>query len=101
MKCPVCKGNMSVVKDVMPKEKVGFEAYKCENCGEELVNMAQLKSLAQKYRELRRAKDVRFAKWGNSLAIRIPTELVDELGIHEGMHALIRKEKEALKIMPG
>lgn len=91
---------MTVVNDVMPKEKVGFEAYKCEKCGEELMNMNQLKSLAQKYRELRKAKDVRFAKWGNSLAIRIPNELVGELGIQAGMHALIRKEKEGLKIIP-
>ncbi|MBI4141403.1 AbrB/MazE/SpoVT family DNA-binding domain-containing protein [Candidatus Woesearchaeota archaeon] len=100
MKCPICKGNMVVTKDVMPKEKVVFEAYKCEKCGEELMNMQQLKSLADKYMELRKAKDVSFAKWGNSLAVRIPKDIVGELGIKEGTHALVTREKESIKIVP-
>lgn len=92
---------MKLIADVTPKEKVAFEAYKCENCGEELVNMQQLKSLAQKYRELRKAKEVNFAKWGNSLAVRIPREIAGELGIKAGTPALITREKEAIKIIPG
>ena len=100
MECPLCKGKMNIVKDIMPKEKVDFEAYQCEKCGEQLINMQQLKVLAKKYRDLRKAKDTIFAKWGNSLAVRIPIEILGEMGIKEGTHALIKREKDAIKIVP-
>jgi len=43
--------------------------------------MKQLKVLASKYRKLRSAKDITFTKWGNSIAVRIPSEIVDEYNI--------------------
>lgn len=99
MKCPYCKRKMRTVQDVMPRERIEFEAYNCDKCGEELMDMKQLGALAEKYRQLRKAKDTRFAKWGNSIAIRIPREIAGELGIKEGTQALIKKEKEGLKII--
>jgi hypothetical protein len=91
---------MRKVRDVIPEDKITFEAYQCGSCGEELMGMLQLKQLAAKYRELRKARDITFAKWGNSIAVRIPNELVGAFGIKEGKQGLIKKEREGIKIIP-
>ena len=100
MKCHVCKGNMEKISGKMPIEKVEYEAYRCTQCGEKILNMEQLHDLANKYRTLRKAKQTSFAQWGNSLAIRIPEELVKELKIKPGTRAQITREKGILKIIP-
>jgi len=99
MKCPLCPGTMEEVEDTIKQDNVGFHAYKCSKCGEELMDMSQLKDLAKQYRELRKAKEITFAKWGNSLAVRIPNDLVRELNIKEGDHALLKRSKEGLEIV--
>lgn len=100
MKCPMCKKEMKKVKDVMEQDGIEFEAFKCNSCGEELMNMKQLKTLAKKYRKLRHAKEVTFAKWGNSIAVRIPREIINELHITSGTNGIITKEREGIKIIP-
>ena len=100
MKCPICSGNMEKMKDTIKQDGVEFEAYRCIKCGEEIMNMKQLKVLADKYRELRKAKDIIFAKWGNSLAVRIPSEVAEEYQISAGKHGILIKEKEGIKIIP-
>lgn len=98
MQCPICKGKMQKIKDRISQDKVGFEAYKCSSCGEELMNMSQLKSLAAKYRKLRHARPVRFAKWGNSIAVRIPKDFVNDFKIGDGKEGLMTKDKESIRI---
>ena len=94
------KGNMRKVTDLIKEDNVDFETYKCNNCGEELMDMKQLKVLANKYRELRKAKEISFAKWGNSIAIRIPNEFIKEYDIKVGKQAVIISQKGSLKITP-
>lgn len=101
MKCTICKkGIMEKVKDTIEQDGVEFEAYRCSSCGEEIVDMKQLESLAEKYRKLRKAKDVTFAKWGNSIAVRIPRDIVEEYGIKSGRQAILTKDKKGIKIIP-
>lgn len=101
MKCPMCKkGTMELEQDIIAEDGVVFEAYKCQECKETLLTTNQLKTLAEKYRQLRKAKDTIFAKWGNSLAVRIPNEIAAQFGIKQGRKALIKKEKEGIKIIP-
>jgi antitoxin MazE len=38
------------------------------------------------------------AKWGNSLAVRLPAELVRELGLKEGDQIILVKDDGALKV---
>lgn len=38
------------------------------------------------------------AKWGNSLAVRLPAELVRELGVKEGDQIELVKDDSALKV---
>lgn len=82
---------MNRVKDAIREDNVDFTAYQCSKCGEELLTMGQLKTLAGKYRQLRRSKETKITRWGNSLAVRIPQELARELGIHEGDAAVLKK----------
>ena len=91
---------MEKKKDVMEQDGIDFEAYKCQKCGEEIMNMKQLQALASKYRKLRHAKDITFAKWGNSLAVRIPSDIADEFHISAGKRGTLTKDKEGIKIIP-
>ena len=100
MKCPICKGNMKIINDLMEEDRVEFEAFKCVKCGEELMNMKQLKILAGKYRKLKKAKEITFTKWGNSIAVRIPQEIVNEYKIKEGKQGILTKEKNGIRIIP-
>jgi len=101
MKCPICKAEeMKEQKEIMEQDGIEFEAYKCPKCGEEIMNMKQLKVLADKYRQLRKAKDIVFSKWGNSLAVRIPSEYAEEYNLSAGKHGLMKKDKEGFKIIP-
>lgn len=38
------------------------------------------------------------AKWGNSLAVRLPSELVRELGLKEGDHIDLTRDDGAVKV---
>ena len=101
MKCPTCqKGTMEKMKDIIEQDGVEFDAFKCTECGEEIMTMKQLKVLAGKYRKLRDAKDITFAKWGNSIAVRIPSEIVEQYNISPGKHGTLTKDKEGIKIIP-
>lgn len=99
MKCPSCEGKMEPKESTL--DGITYRFHSCTSCGEELLDMKQLGKLAGKYRKLRKSKDVTFSKWGNSLAVRIPKDIADELGIKEGSQGLITKEKDGLKIIPG
>ena len=101
MECPICKkGTMEKTKDTIKQDGIEYETFKCVTCGEELMNMHQLKALASKYRKLRKAKDVVFSKWGNSIAVRIPCEIVGEYNISEGKHGVLTTDKEGIRIIP-
>ncbi len=100
MKCPLCKGKMEKIKDSTKEDKIEFEAFKCTSCGEEIMNMAQLKNLAQKYRKMRHAKEITFAKWGNSIAVRIPSDIAEEYHITSGKQGILTKDKQGIKIIP-
>lgn len=99
LKCPLCKGRMALKEDIIKEDGVMFNSYKCKSCGEELLDSNQLKALAKKYHSLRKAKDITFAKWGNSLAVRIPTKLAKDLHINAGTQGLLLKERGGLKIL--
>jgi|SRR3989344_2149283 len=101
MKCPICnKGKMEKVKDMMEQDGIEFEAFRCSNCGEEIMDMKQLKVLANKYRKFRRSKEIVFSKWGNSIAVRIPVDVVNEYHITSGKHGILTRAKEGIKIIP-
>ncbi len=101
MKCPLCQGMMVLKADKIEQDGVAFDAFRCTDCGEEIMTMKQLKVLAGKYRKLRKAKEITFAQWGNSLAVRIPRDVAEEYHLSAGSQAMLVKEKEGMRIIPG
>jgi hypothetical protein len=97
-KCYKCNAKMKVMQGIDP-EGIDYEYYRCVKCGEEILDMKQLHDAADKYKALRRAREGKFQKWGNSLAVRIPKQIADDLHIVPEKTCLIIKEKNALKII--
>ncbi len=100
MKCPYCRVKMQAKKDLFGSEQIEFEEFQCPKCGEELLTMDQLKELGEKHKQWRNAQRVKFSKWGNSIGIRIPQEVITQLHIKAGGIALVKTEKNSIKIVP-
>lgn len=96
-KCSECKGTMEELTEKTP-EGVGYSYYKCTNCGEEIVNMQQLHDVAEAYRTLKRY-NVRLSRWGMSLGLRIPKDLVQRYGLKNTAEVSIIPEKKGMKIV--
>ena len=97
MKCPNCHKKMNRGTDTL--DGVRYETFRCV-CGEELMDMQQLGRLARKFKKFREAKEVTFSKWGNSIGVRIPKEIVEEYNISSGSHGILTKDKEGIRITP-
>ena len=80
-------------------EGVEYSYYKCKNCGEEIVNMKQLHEVANQYRTLKKYQ-VKLSKWGLSLGLRIPKELVEKYKLKEEKEVSIIPEKKSIRIIP-
>ncbi|MBT4824652.1 AbrB/MazE/SpoVT family DNA-binding domain-containing protein [Candidatus Woesearchaeota archaeon] len=97
-KCPECNEKMKELKAKTP-EGVSYKYYKCKECGEEIVNMKQLHDVAQEYREMKKFH-AKLSKWGMSLGLRIPKELVKKYQFKKNKEVTIIPEKEGIKIIP-
>ncbi len=97
-KCSDCKGKMIELKDKTP-EGVEYNYFKCDKCGEEIVNMKQLHDVAQIYREMKKFH-AKVSKWGMSLGVRIPKELVEKYNFHDNEEVTIIPEDTGIKIIP-
>lgn len=93
--CSEC-GNKMVAKAGLTPESVEYHYYQCPKCGEEIVDMEQLHTVAEKYRILKTYR-VKVSKWGTSVGIRIPQELVKRY--HLGLEVSMIPEKEGIKII--
>jgi len=97
MNCPKCKGKMVEKKDKTP-EGVEYRYSKCSKCGEEIVDIKQLHQVAQQYREMKKYT-AKISKWGESLAIRMPKELVKQYNLKQNEDVTLIPEKKAIKIV--
>ncbi len=80
------------------QENIAYQYYKCTNCGEEIVDMQQLHAVADTYRMLKKYH-VKLTKWGLSLGLRIPKELVEHYKLSEEQEIIIIPEKKGLRIL--
>ena len=76
-KCSECGGVMREFQAKTP-ENVTYLYYRCGSCGNEIVDMNQLHSVAEKYRVMKKYS-AKVSRWGLSLGIRIPKELVKNI----------------------
>jgi len=96
-KCSICKKKMKE-KTAKTPEGVGYAYYQCEKCQEEMVDMKQLHSVAEKYRTLKKY-EVKLSKWGLSLGLRIPKELVDKYHLRDNEDVSIIPEEKGIRII--
>lgn len=80
-------------------EGVKYRYFRCGKCGEEIVDMRQLHNVAQKYKEMKRFS-AKISKWGMSLGLRIPKELVEKYKFRDNEEVTMIPEKEGIKIIP-
>ena len=80
-------------------EGVEYKYYKCTKCKREILDMKQLEDFAQKYREMKRF-NAKISKWGLSLGVRIPKELVKKYNLKGNSNVVIIPEKDGIRIIP-
>ena len=97
-KCSECNEEMIELEDKTP-EGVNYHYFKCKKCGEEIVNMRQLHDVAQVYREMKKFR-AKISKWGMSLGVRIPKELVEKYHLRDEEEVTIIPEEKGMKIIP-
>lgn len=97
-KCNDCEGKMEE-KEATTPEGVAYTYYKCKKCGEEIVNMKQLHSVAEKYRKMK-LYHAKMTQWGQSLGLRIPKTLVAKYHFKANEEVSIVPEDEGIKIIP-
>ena len=97
MNCAKCNVKMIEKEEINP-HGVSYKYFQCPKGGEELLNMQQLHEVAEKYREMKRYK-AKLSKWGSSIAVRIPKELLKEFHLKANEIVSLIPEKNAIKIM--
>ena|SRR3989344_5651716 len=107
IKCPICeKGELKKgkVKEEMFGVYLGeFNAEICEKCGESFVDSFVMGEIEKKAKEKGiwgLGKKTKVTKTGNSLAVRIPKEIVNFLKLKEGDTAYIHPEKNKIVVEP-
>mgnify|MGYP001559867856 CR=1 FL=1 len=98
-KCSDCNRKMKELTGRTP-EGVNYNYFKCEKCGEEILDMEQLHNVAEKYGELRRYH-AKMSKWGKSLGLRIPKALVNKYKFRDEEEVTIIPEDKGIRIIPG
>lgn len=96
--CAECKGKMEELKG-KTQESIEYSYFKCKKCGDEVLSMNQLHNVAKKYRELKRY-NAKISKWGQSLGLRIPKELVKKYKFENEKEVTIIPEDSGIKIIP-
>jgi DNA-directed RNA polymerase subunit RPC12/RpoP len=96
-KCAECNKKMNEMKGNMV-DGVSYNYYKCENCGREILDMSQLHAVAKSYREMKRY-EAKLSKWGMSLGVRIPKELVKKYNLTGDSKVSLIPEKEGIKLI--
>jgi len=95
--CTDCNSEMETHEAKTP-EGVLYQYYKCKKCGDEIVNMTQLHEVAEKYRQMKKYH-AKLTKWGLSLGVRIPKELVKKYKLKDNAEVIILPEEEGIRIM--
>ena len=96
--CSECKGKMVEKSDKTP-EGVEYKFFKCSKCGEEILDMKQLHNVAKRYRTMKKYH-AKLSKWGLSLGVRIPKELVSKYSLSDEEEVSIIPEKKGILIIP-
>jgi len=97
-KCRGCSSGMKEFFDKTP-EGAGYKYFKCTKCGEEILNMEQLHNVADSYRKIKKYH-IKLSKWGLSLGIRIPKEVVEKYKLKNNEDVIIIPDEGGIKVVP-
>lgn len=97
-KCSECRGKMEGLEAKTP-EGIKYDYFRCNKCGEEILSMNQLHNVAEKYRVIKKYH-AKLSKWGLSLGLRIPKELVQKYKFKDEEEVAIIPEEGGIKIIP-
>jgi len=105
MKCIACNGK-TVTKTVPYKEfdifLGNYKANVCKKCNEVYFDEATVDKIQQKSKELGLfglSKKVKVAEIGNSIAIRVPKEIVNFMNLKKGKEVILQpKSKHDLNV---
>ena len=95
--CAKCKLEMNE-KTAVLKDGVSYKHYQCPKCRDEFLDMKQLHDVAEKYRNLKRMH-AKVSKWGTSLGIRIPKDLVKKYGLKSNTDVMLIPDEDGIKII--
>ncbi|MBI2673165.1 hypothetical protein HYX19_02800 [Candidatus Woesearchaeota archaeon] len=96
--CSECHGDM-LEKTAQTPEGINYNYFKCVKCGEEIVDMKQLHNMAEKYRTIKKYH-VKLSKWGLSIGLRIPKEIVKKCHLKDNEEVAIISENGIIKVIP-
>jgi hypothetical protein len=96
-KCGDCQGKIEE-KEALTPEGVRYKYFSCGKCGEEIVDMHQLREVADKYRVLK-LYHAKLSQWGQSLGLRIPKALAAEYSLKANEEVTIIPEREGMRIV--
>jgi hypothetical protein len=95
--CTKCKILMeeraSLLKDGTP-----YKYYYCNKCKDSFLDMKQLHEVAEIYRE-RKRNIAKLSRWGVSLGVRIPKELVERYKLKEKTEVTLIPEEGSIRII--
>ena len=97
-KCSECNGLMEELTTKTP-EGISYDYFKCKKCGEEIVDREQLHNVAEKYRVMKKYH-AKLSRWGLSLGLRIPKELVKKYKLKEDKEVSIIPEEGGIMVLP-
>ena len=95
--CFDCGVSMERKSGVMP-DGIPYEYYKCPKCQEEVLDMKQLGDVAERFKEYKRMK-AKISRWGSSLGIRIPKELVKKYKLKPNNEVTFVAEENGIRIV--
>lgn len=77
-----------------------YRYWKCKKCGEEILDTKQLQDAAYRWKKFVKIPKATISRWGTTLAMRIPKEVVEKQKIRVGKKVLIFPEKYGFKVIP-
>lgn len=72
-----------------------YTYFRCKKCGDEILTMDQLHDVAKKYKEMKRFR-IKLNKWGLSLGLRIPQEIVAKYRLKDKKEILLTEEENRI-----
>ncbi|MCK4328167.1 MAG: AbrB/MazE/SpoVT family DNA-binding domain-containing protein [Candidatus Diapherotrites archaeon] len=97
-KCHKCGAAMKLVDDI---GLGGFmvKGYRCGKCGEEVFNANEVAHILKFNKAMKRGLSAKVFKSGNSIAVRLPMELVSVYHLEAGKELKIRPEKHGIELV--